>query len=97
MKYLKGRLTYHEENGDFGVAGMNEENQDEKIYACIAKLKGKHANTVATLLYRNPLDVLVGNVVILKYGTFEGDSDIVGIPDEEANRLMNRIKEIVNL
>lgn len=39
MKYLKGRLTYHEENGDFGVAGMNEENQDEKLSACVAKLK----------------------------------------------------------
>ena len=39
MKYLKGRLTYHEENGDFGVAGMNEENQDEKIHACIVKLR----------------------------------------------------------
>lgn len=39
MKELKGRLTYHEKNGDFGVAGMNETNQDEKLYACICKLK----------------------------------------------------------
>ncbi len=39
MKELKGRLTFHEENGDVVVRGMNETNQDEKIYACIFKLK----------------------------------------------------------
>ena len=39
MKYLKGRLTFHEENGDFSVAGMDETNRDEKLYACICKLK----------------------------------------------------------
>ncbi len=59
------------------------------------KLKCKPVNILATRLYQNPLDVLVGDVIILKYGTFEGDSDIVGIPDEEANRLMNLIKEKV--
>lgn len=55
MKELKGRLTYHEKNGDFGVAGMNETNQDEKIYACICKLKDYedlafHPGEIKTLL-----------------------------------------------
>lgn len=55
MKELKGRLTYHEKNGDFGVAGMNETNQDEKIYACICKLKDYedlafHPGEIETLL-----------------------------------------------
>ena len=59
------------------------------------KLKGKPVNLLATRLYKNPLDFLVGDVIILKYGTFEGDSDIVGIPDEEAKRLMDKIQEVV--
>ena len=60
------------------------------------KLKNKPVNVLATRLYQNPLDFLVGDVIILKYGTFEGDSDIVGIPDEEANRLMNKIREVIS-
>lgn len=59
------------------------------------KLKNKPVNRLATRLYQNSLDFLVGNVIILKYGTYHGDSDIVGIPDEEAGRLMNRIREKV--
>ena len=59
------------------------------------KLKNKPVNLLATRLYNNPLDCLVGDVIILKYGTYKGDSDIVGIPDEEANRLMNLIREKV--
>ena len=59
------------------------------------KLKHKPVNLLATRLYKNPLDFLVGDVIILKYGTFEGDSDIVGIPDEEAKRLMDKIQEVV--
>ncbi|MBO5408915.1 MAG: hypothetical protein J6A61_05935 [Clostridia bacterium] len=60
------------------------------------KLKNKLVNILATRLYRNPLDFLIGDVIILKYGTYKGDSDIVGIPDEEANRLMNKIREVVS-
>ena len=59
------------------------------------KLKNKPVNLLATRLYKNPLDCLVGDVIILKYGTYKGDSDIIGIPDEEANRLMNLIREKV--
>lgn len=33
------RLTFKKENGEFGVVGMNEDNQDEKLYACVHKLK----------------------------------------------------------
>lgn len=33
-----GRLTYKESDGTFGVAGMNAENQEEKLYACVCKL-----------------------------------------------------------
>ncbi len=60
------------------------------------KLKGKPVNVLATRLYQNPLDCLVGDIIILKYGTYKGDSDIVGIPDEEANRLMNKIREVIS-
>ena len=59
------------------------------------KLKNKAVNIIATRLYKNPLDCLVGNVIILKYGTYKGDSDIVGIPDEEAQRLMEKIREVM--
>lgn len=60
-------------------------------------MKGKPINAAATKLYRNPLDFIVGNVILLKYGIYQGDSDIVGIPDEEANRLMNKIQELLKL
>lgn len=33
-----GRLTYSE-GGRFGVVGMNEANEEEKLYGCICKLK----------------------------------------------------------
>ena len=33
------RLTFHRANGSFGVDGMNDDNRENKIYACIAKLK----------------------------------------------------------
>ena len=34
-----GRLTFHEHDGKFGVAGMDARNELDKIYACICKLK----------------------------------------------------------
>ena len=60
------------------------------------KLKGKPVNLLASRLYENPFDFLVGDVIILKYGFFDGDSDIVGIPDEEVNHLMNLINKKVS-
>ena len=35
---MNNRLTYKEPNGDFGVVGMNENNQEEKLYSCVMKL-----------------------------------------------------------
>lgn len=33
------RLTYSEPNGNWGIIGMNAENQDQKMYMVAAKLK----------------------------------------------------------
>ena len=32
------RLTFKEEDGTFGVIGMNKENESQKLYACVLKL-----------------------------------------------------------
>lgn len=50
------RLTYHEKDGSFGVIGMKEENQNEKLYACVFKLKdyedlGLSPDEVQQLIY----------------------------------------------
>ena len=33
------RLTYKEPNGNWGIIGMNEKNEDQKMYAVAAKLR----------------------------------------------------------
>ena len=38
MKKQK-RLTFTQPNGNFGVVGMIEENAEQKIYACVVKLR----------------------------------------------------------
>lgn len=65
------RLTYHEEDGRFGVAGMNAENESEKVYACICKLKdyedlGLSPDEVEQLVYK--YDDLKREVEQLKKG-----------------------------
>lgn len=55
------------------------------------KLKGKPVNPLASSLYNGTAlgDHIIGDVIILKLGTYEGEPDIVGIPDDEADELMN--------
>lgn len=58
------------------------------------KLKRKPINRFASSLYEGTLfgDFIVGDVIILKLGEHEGESDVVGIPDGEANELANKLK-----
>lgn len=62
-----------------------------------AKLIGLPLNLIASFLYASELhgDPIVGNAFIVKLGTFCGESDVVGIPDDEANDLMNKLTRIV--
>ena len=55
------------------------------------KLKGKPINQIGSRLYLSHIhgDSIVGNIIILKLGFYQGEHDIVGIPDDEANKLMN--------
>lgn len=60
------------------------------------KLKGKAVNPVGSVLYGSHMhgDYIVGDIVILKLGYFHGEHDVVGIPDEEANKLMNKFIDL---
>lgn len=57
------------------------------------KLKGKSVNELASSLYEGTIfgDFIVGDVIILKLGQYRGESDVVGIPNKEANDLMNEL------
>ena len=55
------RLTFHEPDGRFGVAGMNEENQDDKMYMCVVKLKDYEDTGL------NPDDIRVLNNALEDY------------------------------
>ena len=57
------------------------------------KFNGLPVNGVATIIYGNELDFIVGNVIILKFGKFEGESDVVGMTEEEANEIMTHIHQ----
>lgn len=61
------------------------------------KLKGKPINQVGSYLYQSHIhgDPIVGDVVILKLGIYQGEYDIVGIPDNEANELMNELHNLI--
>ena len=54
------------------------------------KLKDKPVNDTGSYLYRSHVhgDFIVGDVIILKLGTYKGEHDIVGIPDDEIDALM---------
>ncbi|MBQ4145437.1 MAG: DUF3846 domain-containing protein [Clostridia bacterium] len=62
------------------------------------KLKGNPINQVGSYLYQSHLhgDPIVGDVIILKLGIYQGEYDIVGIPDDEANKLMNELFSNLN-
>ena len=54
-------------------------------------------NPIASYLYG--MDVhghpIVGNVIILKNGYFEGEPDIVGIPDDETETIVEVLKKTI--
>lgn len=53
-------------------------------------------NLIASYLYGTDVHghSIVGNVIILKRGYFEGEPDIVGIPDDESQTILNYLKNI---
>lgn len=60
------RLTYKEPDGTWGIAGMNEKNEKEKLYAVCAKLKdyeetGMQPNEVEQLK-DNATDVIINKL-----------------------------------
>ncbi len=57
------------------------------------KLNGLPVNPIASFLYKSFLhgDYIIGDVIILKLGKFEGESDVVGLSDAEADELMNKL------
>lgn len=60
------------------------------------KLKGKPVNFIGSHLYGSQThgDYIVGDVIILKLGYYQGEYDVIGIPDEEANELMNQLTNL---
>ena len=52
------------------------------------KLNRLPVNTIATIVYGSDVDFIVGNTIILKFGKFEGESDVVGMTEEEADNIM---------
>lgn len=61
------------------------------------KLLGLPINNIGSYLYESDKhgDVIVGDVIILKLGTYKGETDVVGIPDEEAATTMNELIKII--
>lgn len=54
-------------------------------------------NEVASELYDNPYDDIVGDVLIMAEGFVDGEPDIVGLTDEQAQALMEDLKNIYGL
>ena len=59
------------------------------------KLKGKDVNRLGTILYDNPIDVIVGDLVMVREGMVDsGDGymepDLVGLTDSEADDCISR-------
>lgn len=54
-------------------------------------------NPVASYLYGMDIhgQPIVGNVIILKKGYFEGEPDIVGIPDDEAETIIETLNKTI--
>lgn len=54
-------------------------------------------NPVASYLYGMDIhgQPIVGNVIILKRGYFEGEPDIVGIPDDEAETIIETLNKTI--
>ena len=59
------------------------------------KLKGKAVNRLGSILYDNPIDVIVGDLVLIREGMVDsGDGymepDLVGLTDSEADDCISR-------
>ena len=60
-------------------------------------LMGLPINPVASYLYGMDIhgQPIVGNVIILKKGYFEDEPDIVGIPDDEAETIIETLNKTI--
>ena len=60
-------------------------------------LKELPLNIVGSYLYESDKhgQPIVGNVIILKLGHFQGEPDVVGLTDDEANEIMKDLLKIV--
>lgn len=60
-------------------------------------LKDLPLNIIGSYLYESDKhgQPIVGNVIILKLGHFQGEPDVVGLTDDEANEIMNDLLKTV--
>ena len=60
-------------------------------------LMKKPLNVIGSILYETHQHghPIVGNIVLMKFGYRNGEPDIIGLTDEEANELMNQIIQLV--
>jgi len=78
MPLLDGRLTFHNEDGSFGVEGVDMTKLDDKLYSCICKLKdyediGFHPGSIEVLLKTRDEAILRADRLEEKYtGTSDG-------------------------
>lgn len=61
------------------------------------KLKLKHMNHLATVLYPSMNDILVGDVLITKIGYEDGDSSFVSLSDADITMLKNVLQRTLNI
>lgn len=55
------------------------------------KLTGKPLNRVATSIYSNPYDVIVGDAFICKEGIVDGEHDLVGLSSDDVGYLTKEL------
>lgn len=55
-------------------------------------------NTVGSYLYATDIhgQPIVGDVIILKLGHYQGEPDVIGMTDDETNELMNDFLKIIS-
>lgn len=86
----------------FVISGYMENTYPKNLpdgYIMIVNEEGKlnrlPVNTIATMVYGSDVDFIVGNVIILKFGEFEGESDVVGMTEAEADEVMKCIHQAI--
>lgn len=62
------------------------------------KLKGKPTNNLASVLYESFIhgDFIVGDVLVLKIGEYNGEPDVVGLEDYETERLLKALYYVLD-